>query len=296
MRLKPGPAVAVEVPLHQHEDGGRRRDRVPDEDVESRRDGAEGEGVVALDDYPRLRLLRRVVQVCDLEAGLRDLVEPEPEGLDVGRDDLLVIGAAAGEADGDEVLEVVRGHPAERGYGPDDDHVGRAGVARGARELVDGKADGVAIRLELEVLGVVDEHAAITELADVVLVGLAVEDDEYVEGIPIMENRLGGDPGLGPRGATLDLRGIGGIRLYVVPHTCCRLGEPLGCRDLTLSALAGEPDDEIRTHLATSLRGDPVAGSPSCMDRREVRGGPGDSSAETGRSMHYAAGLLAWRP
>ena len=195
-----------------------------------------------------------VVEVGDLEAGALDLLNAELQRLDVGVDDLLVVVATAGEALADEVLEVLGGHPAERGDRADHDHVGRARVAGGARQLVDGDADGAAVGLEVDVLGVVDQHAAVTQFGDVALVGLAVEHHEDVEGVAVMLDRIGGDAGLRPGGAALDLRGIGRIGLHVVADAAGCLREPLGCRDLSLATFTCEPDDQVCTHLSSSRR------------------------------------------
>ena len=85
-----------------------------------------------------------------MEAALGGLVPAQTQGLDVGVDNLLVVGTASGESLDDELLQVFVGQIDQTGNGADDDHVVRPVVARGAGQLLDGHTEAVCIVLQLK--------------------------------------------------------------------------------------------------------------------------------------------------
>ena len=96
-------------------------------------------------------------------------------------------------------------HVHEVGNGAQNDHVGGPGVAGGLGELVDAHAEALAVVLQLEVLGVVDDYAALSHLVEMRFVGLFIEGHQHVQFIAIAEDWRSGDAGLSERGPSHDL-------------------------------------------------------------------------------------------
>ena len=187
----------------------------------------------------------RLVDVTQVEAAFGGLVPAKAEGLDVGFDYLLIVGATAGKALDDELLQVFVGQVDETGNGADDYHVVRPVVARGAGQLLNGHPEAVFVVVKLKLCRVVDYNATVPDLFDVIVVGLLIEGDQHVQFVPGAEDARGGYPRLCPGGAAEDLGGEGREGLNVITGLGGGLGQGFGGGYNALAALTGESDYEI---------------------------------------------------
>ena len=178
--------------------------------------------------------------VSQVEAAANRLVPAQGKGLDVGFDDLLVVGAASGEALDHELLKIFVGHVDQPGYGSDDDHIGCPVVAGGAGQLLDGHSEAAAVVLQLELVRVVDNHAAVPDFGYVVVVSLLVEGNQHVQVVPRAEDGRCGNPRLSPGRTAKDLRGKCREGLDVVASLGGRLGQGFGGSYNALAPLSGE--------------------------------------------------------
>ena len=174
-------AWAREVVLKPDEQRGGGRNGVSDVDVYVRRHRAQAQRLVAV--YENLIHLGRVGfgELAEREAALFGFGASKPQRLVVGFDYLLVVRASAREALGHEVFEDFLVDVDEEGERAHHHHVGGAGVAGGAREVVERHPEALAVRLQLELAGVVDDDAALGDFLAVGFVGVFVEGDEDVE-------------------------------------------------------------------------------------------------------------------
>ena len=163
----------------------------------------------------------------------------------VGFDYLLVVRTPARESLGDEILKNPLVNVDQIGERAHDDHVGGAGVAGGAGELVELHPEAFAVRLQLEFAGVVDDDAAFGDFAAMGFVGVFVEGDQHVKLVAGAEHLVSGDARLRPRRPSPDLGREGGEGLDVVSDLRVRLGETFRRGDHALTAFAGEADYEI---------------------------------------------------
>ena len=124
---------------------------------------------------------------------------------DVAVDDCLVARSPARPALGDERLDGAQVDAGHLRDGADEDDGGRQRVAGLARHLVGREAQRATRVLDLELLGVEDDDAALAEVLDVVVVGVAVLRDQDVQVVTRREDRLARDARLTPGGAALDL-------------------------------------------------------------------------------------------
>ena len=195
-------------------------------------------------------------EVAEGEAALGGMLAAQFDGLDVGPDDLVVVGAAAAEPFFDEALQVLLGHVDQVGQSADDHHVGGPVVAGGAGQFVDGHSDDPGFArgckfLEVPVIGVVDDDPAVPDFPAMGLVGFPVECHQDIDIIACAEDGRIGDAGLGPGGSAQDLGGEGGIGEGVVPDLGGNLGQSFGRGNYSLSAFSGEADYEV-AHLHQS--------------------------------------------
>ena len=152
------------IALHPKQDWSGGRDWVADVEVDAGGHGANGDGVVSFDEELLPRRLFGLDNVPQVEAAIGCLIAAQGEGLDVGFDYLLVVVAAPGEALDNEFLQVFVRHVDQPGYCPDDDHVGCPVIACGAGQLLNGHSEAAAVVLQLELVGVVDDYAAVADL------------------------------------------------------------------------------------------------------------------------------------
>jgi hypothetical protein len=209
------------------------------------------------------------------EAALLRLVRAHAQRGDVAFDDLLVAGPPAAPALLDVALDrrqVDAGHLRD---GADQDDRRRQRVARLARHLVGGEAERPPRLLQFELLGVVDDDAALAQLLDVVVVGVAVLRDQDVQVVARRQDRLAGDASLAPRGSAFDLRGEGGEGEDVV--AACAAAEAISSAPPTTPC---PPSPAKRTTRLLLIRRPFVAGVAPATGPARHRHGRGTANRE----------------
>ena len=173
---------------------------------------------------------------------------------DVRPDDFIIAGPAPGEPLGHELVQVVLGHVHQVGQGADNHHVGGPVVSSGARQLVHGQTKGPRVSLQIELVGVEDDHSVFPHLAYVGVVGFLVKGHQNVHVVAGAEHGIDGHTDLGPSGATLNLGRERSKGQRVVADLGGNLGQPFRRGYHSLPAFTGEPDDKVtHWHVQSSL-------------------------------------------
>ena len=236
-----------QVALHPEEDCGGRRDGIAGVEAQAGVDGPQSDGLVAF--QHQLLVIGRIGrrEVAEDETAFGSVLAAEVHGLNVGGDNGVVIVPAPAEPGFHEVVQVFLGHMHQLGQGADDYHIGGPVVAGGTGEGIDGQAERAGIG-HREIIRVVDDYAAVAHFLGVGFVGFLVEGNQDIHLVAGAQDGRGANSGLGPGGAAENLGGEGGIGQGVIAYLGRSLGESFGGSNDALSALTGEPDDEV-VHL-----------------------------------------------
>ena len=135
-----------QVPLHENQHGGSRRNRVAHVEFQARRHCAQAQGLVTLEHELFVVGLGRRAQLPYLRLAVGRVVVPKTQGLDIRRDD----GVPALETLLDKLLEISQRHTYQVGKGPYDYHVSGSGFSGLLRQFVEGGPDRTAIGCDLE--------------------------------------------------------------------------------------------------------------------------------------------------
>ena len=97
-------------------------------------------------------------------------------------------------------------------------HIGGPGIAGGAGQFINGQPIAAVIPLQLEIVGIIDDQAALPHFLPVGIVSLPVKRHQHIHIIPGAEDAVHRDPRLRPGRPAHNLRRESGVSQGVVAH------------------------------------------------------------------------------
>ena len=157
-------------------------------------------------------------------------------------------GALLAEPVPDELLQGFRVDVEQLAEGAEgDDVLGLGPAGRLPGDLVQGDRveHDVGGLLDLDDVGVVDQHPALLQARDGPVIGFLIEGDEIIDLVPHGIDGPVADPDLDHGEPSPDLRRVGDVGEDVVFRAGGRLSEQLAAADDALAGLPADPHDEI---------------------------------------------------